>query len=75
LNALTQKRAGYIYTPLDEDTVCELLTDLWGALLTREAIEEAFKRLTEDGASEWPRAWCQDDLDEIPLSEIDETAD
>src|SRR5262245_29200326 len=55
---------GYFYTPLDTDRIRELLTMLWGDLLTAEAIEDAFTRLTKDGAGEWPRGYCEEDEDE-----------
>src|SRR5262245_42579434 len=45
---------GHYYTPSDTDRIHELLTKLWGDLLTAEAIDDAFTRLTEDGAGEWP---------------------
>ena len=41
---------GYRYTPLDTNSIRELLTKLWGSLLTTKAIEDTFVRLTEDGA-------------------------
>jgi hypothetical protein len=56
-------KRGVCYTPLDTSNIQELLTRLWGTRLTADAIEDAFHRLTEDGADTWPLAWCDDDED------------
>jgi hypothetical protein len=72
---------GQTYTPIDTDHVRDLLNVLWGELLTSQAIEDAFERLTQDGADidAWPHGWCQEDEDERSLSnyrtEEDEAAD
>jgi len=67
------------YWPLDTDHIRTLLVELWGELLTAETIEDFFKRLTKNGAEEWPHAYCEDDEAERPLSsyytEEDEAAD
>jgi hypothetical protein len=67
------------YTPLDTDHIRTLLNELWGELLTVETIEDFFKRLTKDGAEEWPHAYCEEDEAARPLSsyrtEADEVAD
>ena len=52
---------GYFYMPLDTDRIRELLTKLRGDLFTAEAIEDAFARLTKDGAGEWPHGYCEED--------------
>jgi hypothetical protein len=51
------------YTPLDTDTIRTLLTTLWGGRVSAETIEEVFDRLTTDGAEQWPKAWCEEDLE------------
>jgi hypothetical protein len=66
------KTAEVHYTPLDTDHIRTLLNELWGGLLTAETIEEFFETLTEDGAEEWPHAWCEEDEEERPLSSYDE---
>jgi hypothetical protein len=67
------------YTPLDVDHIRTLLNELWGELLTVDTIEDFFKRLTEDGAEEWPHAYCEEDEEGRPLwtyrSEEDEATD
>ena len=65
-----ERDGGYIYTPLDSDHVRELLVKLWGEILTSEAIDDAFVRLTEDGAREWPRAYCEEDKESSLISDI-----
>jgi hypothetical protein len=62
---------GYYYTPLDPTNIRELLTELWGTIITVEAIEDAFVRLTNDGAAEWPKAYCEDDIEEERLRKLD----
>jgi hypothetical protein len=59
---------GYAYTPLETDRVRDLLNSLWGRLLAPQAAEDAFERLTQDGADidAWPHGWCQEDEDERP---------
>jgi hypothetical protein len=66
------KTAEVHYTPLDTDHIRTLLDALWGETLTAKTIEEFFKRMTEDGAEEWPHAYCEDDEEERPLSSYDE---
>jgi hypothetical protein len=64
---------GYLYYPVDHDHIRGLLVELWGRLITRTAIAEAFARLTEDGRArnEWPSScWCEDDEVERPLSDL-----
>jgi hypothetical protein len=65
-----ERDGGYNYTPLDTDHIRDLLTKLWGELLSKEALDDAFLRLTEDGAAGWPCAYCEDDEDERPLSDL-----
>jgi len=55
------------YRPLDTDRVCQLLVDLWGNLLTPEAINEAFDRLMEE-QDDWPHGYCEEDEEACPLS-------
>jgi hypothetical protein len=64
---------GYVYVPLDVSNIRDLLTEIWGDLLSYEASEDAFFRLTEDGADldEWPLAWCEEDDDEVQLATAD----
>ena len=50
------------YTPLDTDAIRELLTTLWGEHVTTQTIERVFEMLVEDGAKQWPLAWCEEDL-------------
>jgi hypothetical protein len=57
-------KRGDFYTPLDTNNIRELLIELWGERLTANAIEDAFLRLTEDGAESWPHGWCDDDIAE-----------
>jgi hypothetical protein len=52
------------YLPLDEDNIRELLTAFWGEHVTAETLDAAFDRLTQFGADEWPRAWCEEDIRE-----------
>ena len=68
LKRLGEGRHGEIwYRPLDPDYVSTLLIDLWGELLTPEAINEAFDRLMEE-QGDWPRGYCEEDEEERPLS-------
>ena len=55
------------YRPLDTDRVYQLLVDLWGDLLTPEAINEAFDRLMEE-QDDWPHGYCEEDEEVRPLS-------
>jgi hypothetical protein len=59
---------GYTYTPSDHTALRKIIISLWGKLLAPEAIEDAFTRLVEDGAEEWPHGWCDDDEEDRPLS-------
>jgi hypothetical protein len=62
-----------LYQPIDTDHVVQLLVDLWGHLLTPEAINEAFDRLmTPDLWGRWPHGYCEADEAERPLSSYDE---
>jgi hypothetical protein len=47
------------YTPLDDDRIRQLLIQEFGDVLSGAAIEEAFTELVNEGAEEWPKAWCQ----------------
>jgi hypothetical protein len=51
------------YTPLDTDAIRELLTTLWGKHITAQTIEHVFETLVEDGAKQWPLAYCEEDLE------------
>src|SRR5215475_3557355 len=62
---------GYFYTPLDTDKIRELLTKLWGDLLAAEVIEDAFARLTQDGAAEWPNAYCEEDQEQEEQAQLE----
>src|SRR5262249_9212296 len=78
LERLGESKHGEIgYRPIDTDYVRKLLVDLWGELLTAEAIDEAFERLMQH--DEWPHGWCEEDEEDRPLSsyrtEADEAAD
>jgi hypothetical protein len=42
------------------EDVRELLNGLWGAILTQQTIDDAFDRLTECGAAEWPKGFCEE---------------
>jgi hypothetical protein len=57
------KRADW-FTPLDTDEVRRLLDTLWGGLVSAQVIKSAFEWLTAFGAREWPKAWCDELLDE-----------
>jgi hypothetical protein len=61
----TDPSGGVSYTPLDTIQVQKLLVELWGERLTKEAIAAAFGRLTQDGACEWPLAWCEEEADDV----------
>lgn len=61
----------YHYTPVDTDDIRDLLTKLWGDLLSKEACDDAFLRLTEDGAEEWPHAYCEDEEAERTLPDCE----
>jgi hypothetical protein len=65
----------WYYVPLDCITLRELLVELWGKLLTPEALEAAFDRLTEDGAEEWPNGWQDHGDDPIHNLRVDIAAD
>lgn len=57
--------SGYgAYLPLDEDSIRELLTALWGEHVTTKTLDAAFDNLTQFGADEWPRARCEKDIRE-----------
>ena len=64
LERYDERDGGYIYVPLDTDHIRELLTEFWGELLSTSALEDAFGRLTKDGAANWPAAWCEEDDEE-----------
>jgi len=51
---------GTYYRPLDTDHLANILVELWGDLLTPEAINEAFDRLMEE-QDEWPHGYCDDE--------------
>ena len=60
-----------LYRPIDTDHVVQLLDELWDELLTPEAINEAFDRLTGwDMQNNWPRGYCEADEAERPLSDF-----
>jgi hypothetical protein len=63
-SACEDRHGAFIYTPLDVDNIRDLLTKHWGELVEPPVLDEAFERLTEDGAEHWPKAWCDEDLDE-----------
>jgi hypothetical protein len=63
---------GYFYTPVDTDCIRKLLETLWGNLLSAEAVEDAFIRLTKDGAAEWPEGYCEEDDEEDRLAQLDQ---
>jgi len=68
------------YQPIDTDAIIQLLVELWGDLLTPEAINDAFDRLMDpDIWGKWPRGYCEADEAERPLSDFrteeDEAAD
>jgi hypothetical protein len=50
------------YIPLDTDNIRELLTTLWGELVSAETIERAYTTLIEHGAEKWPLGWCEEDI-------------
>jgi small-conductance mechanosensitive channel len=50
------------YVPLDTDDIRELLTTLWGELVSAQTIEQVYAALVEDGAEEWPQAWCEEEI-------------
>jgi len=60
------------YCPIDTYRLCDLLIELWGELLTPEAINEAFDRLMEWDRTrdEWPHGICEEDEAERPLSDF-----
>jgi hypothetical protein len=60
---LRMKR-GDTYTPLDTGAIRNLLTTLWDGPALAEITERALETLTKHGAKEWPRAWCDDHLDD-----------
>src|SRR5262245_41565484 len=69
-----------LYQPIDADHIIQLLVELWGDLLTPEAINQAFDRLmTPDVWGKWPHGICEADEAERPLSDFrteeDEAAD
>ena len=53
---------GFNYTPLDVDHIRDLLTKHWGEHVKESILNDAFERLTEEGAEHWPKAWCEEDL-------------
>lgn len=57
------------YRPLDTDHLINLLTKLWGEILTPEAINDTFDRLMED-QDEWPHGYCEENEEERPLSDL-----
>jgi hypothetical protein len=50
------------YTPLDTDTIRELLITLWGDLVSETTINGVYDDLITDGAEQWPRAHCEEDI-------------
>jgi hypothetical protein len=50
------------YVPLDTDAIRELLTTLWGELVSAQTIEQVYTTLVEDGAEKWPQAWCEEEI-------------
>jgi hypothetical protein len=52
---------GFIYTPIDVDNIRDLLTKHWGEHIKESILDDAFERLTEEGAEHWPKAWCEED--------------
>ena len=65
-----EREGGYVYTHFDIDLMRELLVKLWGEVLTGEAIDDVFLRLTEDGAKEWPRAYCGEDEKDRSIADL-----
>ena len=61
---------GYVYTRFDIDLMRELLVKLWGEVLTGYAVDDAFLRLTADGAKEWPRAYCGEDEKDRSIADL-----
>jgi hypothetical protein len=53
---------GFNYIPLDVDHIRDLLTKHWGEHVKESILNDAFERLTEEGAEHWPKAWCEEDL-------------
>jgi hypothetical protein len=51
----------FIYTPLDVDHIRDLLMKHWGEHVKQSVLDDAFERLTEEGAEHWPKAWCEED--------------
>jgi hypothetical protein len=49
------------YVPLDVEGVSDLLTALWGGLLSPGTITAALIRLTQDGAEHWRHALCDEE--------------
>jgi hypothetical protein len=50
------------YIPLDTDHIRELLTTLWGELVSAETIERVYATLVKDGAEKWPLGWCEEEI-------------
>jgi hypothetical protein len=66
---------GFVYTPLDEDLIRSLLVTLWEDLLSPQEIDTAYDHIITYGADKWPKAWCQEDVDdeeEMRLSLLDQ---
>ena len=55
---------GFNYTPLDVDHIRDLLTKHWAEHVKESILDDAFERLTEEGAEHWPKAWCEEDIAE-----------
>jgi hypothetical protein len=54
--------AGSFYLPIDTDAIRDLLNDMWGEHVTKESIDHVYTNLVENGAEEWPKAYCEEDL-------------
>jgi hypothetical protein len=65
------REGGCLYTPLDTDNIRDLLVTSWGKLVHPQMIEQAFRTLIKDGTEHWPKASCQEDLDEEARRELD----
>ena len=55
---------GFNYIPLDVDHIRDLLTKHWAEHVKESILDDAFERLTEEGAEHWPKAWCEEDIAE-----------
>jgi len=72
LDRFEDRHGEILYQPIDTDHVIRLLVELWGDLLTPEAINEAFDRLMgPDTQNKWPHGYCEADETERPLSSYD----